>query len=388
MRTLELFAGAGGAALGLEAAGLEHAALVELNADACATLRAADLGPVFEGDVRDLDGIAAMAGEVDLIWSSFPCQAWSQAGSRKGAMDDRNGWPWTVDAIDRFKPTWFLGENVKGLIQHRTGCTARGGQRMLFGGRPELECPGCYMERVIMPDLKKRFAHAGYWLLDAANYGVPQHRRRVILWAGPRPLTKPQQTHGPGAMLPWVSMASALGLSKEQYVVGGGTNPSKPGEDNRRYRDLTYEPSTTVAATQVSNAGPWVVASNDYWDRPAPTVVASEVKGTRARPATNFTFNGGPDRASDALAVLTGYADPGPTVTVADGQGLGSMAAREFVEKRLGRRRLTIKECAILQDFPEGHPFQGTKTEHYRQVGNAVPPTLARVVAEQLLEDA
>lgn len=414
MRTLELFAGAGGAALGLEAAGLEHAALVELNADACATLRAADLGPVFEGDVRDLDGIAAMAGDVDLIWSSFPCQAWSQAGSRKGAMDDRNGWPWTVDAIDRFKPTWFLGENVKGLIQHRTGCTARGGQRMLFGARPELECPGCYMERVIMPDLKKRFAHAGYWLLDAADYGVPQHRRRVILWAGPKPLAKPKQTHGPGAAMPWVSMASALGLSRDQYVVGGGTNPSKPGEDNRRYRDLTHEPSTTVAATQVSNAGPWVVAagqtgegrprsveksaptigtkgtayflaSNDYWARPAPTVVASEVKGTRARPATNFTFNGGPDRASDALAVLTGYADPGPTVTVADGQGLGSMAAREFVEKRLGRRRLTVKECAILQDFPEGHPFQGTKTEHYRQVGNAVPPTLAQVVAEQLL---
>ena len=99
MKCIELFAGAGGAALGLEAAGIEHAALCEWDPHACATLRAAGLGPVVEGDVRDLDAIAAVAGEsCDLLWSSFPCQAFSTAGKRLGAEDPRNDWPWTVDA--------------------------------------------------------------------------------------------------------------------------------------------------------------------------------------------------------------------------------------------------------------------------------------------------
>lgn len=383
LSVLELFAGAGGAALGLEAAGLHHVGLVELDADACSTLRAAGLGPVIEADARDLATVAAqMSGAPDVLWSSFPCQAWSTAGSRKGAQDERNGWPWTVAALDRFEPSWFLGENVKGLLQHRGGCTARGGQGQLFGGRPELTCPGCYMERVIMPDLRKRFAHAGYWLLDAADYGVPQHRRRVILWAGPKPLQQPAPTHGPNGAHSWVPMGQALGLSNKR-CIGGGRNPAKDKTD-RRYRDLTYEPSTTVAAVQIGNAGPWVVgnlrgraggarmethsidepsrtlrhgggSSVPYLCGPAPTVTTTEVKGTRASAGNGWTFRGGPDRASDALWQST------------------------------GRRRLTVEECATLQDFPDGYPFQGTKTAQYRQVGNAVPPTLARVVGLSLV---
>jgi len=147
MKCIELFAGAGGAALGLEAAGIEHAALCEWDPHACATLRAAGLGPVVEGDVRDLDAIAAVAGEsCDLLWSSFPCQAFSTAGKRLGAEDPRNGWPWTVDAIDRFKPRWFLGENVRGLLCHRGDCDRRG---------DPMACPGCYLARVILPQLRE-----------------------------------------------------------------------------------------------------------------------------------------------------------------------------------------------------------------------------------------
>ena len=283
MRVIELFAGAGGAALGLERAGFSHAALVEWDADACATLRAAGLGPVVQGDVRDLDAVAAVAGEsCDLLWSSYPCQAFSTAGQMLGADDDRNGWPWTVEAIDRFRPTWFLGENVRGLLSFD------------------------YFDEVIMGQLRERFRCAGFWLLNAADVGVPQHRRRVFTWAGPSPLVPPTRTHGPGMFTkPWVSMGEVL------HIDG----PSK-----------------------------WL-------HRPSPTVTAvGECKGSGAGANPHKM-----QRASDALFLAT------------------------------GRRRLTVEECATLQGFPADHPWQGTKTSRYRQVGNAVPPALAEAVGRTVI---
>lgn len=362
MRVLELFAGAGGAALGLERAGLHHAALCEWDSAACATLRAAGLGPVVEGDVRDLDRIEAVAGRVDVLWSSFPCQAWSTAGKRRGAQDERNGWPWTVDAIDRFRPAWFLGENVRGLLLHVGGCAFAGGQGGLFAQADPTACPGCYFERVILPQLRARFAHVGWWLLDAADYGVPQHRRRVILWAGPRPLVRPAPTHGPGRAAPWVSMGEALGLPIGEVYTQRSPETAKGGN---RWVPIE-EPSATIGCASRPQwrpvvAGAWEdgrpplpvdgTKGNAYLARPAPTVSAvGEAKGSGP--------GGHPERmqrASDALFLDT------------------------------GRRRLSVAECAALQDFPPGHPFQGGVQAQYRQVGNAVPPRLAEVVGRALI---
>ena len=375
MQCIELFAGAGGAALGLESAGIHHAALCEWDPDACATMRAAGLGPVVEGDVRDLDAIEAVAGPgpIDLLWSSFPCQAFSTAGKRKGASDERNGWPWTVDAIDRFRPRWFLGENVRGLLCHSSE------------GHPDpMQCPRCYLDGVIMPQLRERFAFAGWWLLDAADYGVPQHRRRIILWAGPAPLRAPPATHADPAtlaqasmfgprLLPWVSMGEALGLDRAT-----GATTSQFGDQTPR---VVHGPSPSITCQQGKQPKPWKSAG-------LPFVVAAGETG-EGRPR-------GLEHAAPTIGTGgTAYLLNGPSraVTCSEVKGSGANANPEKHQRALdalylatGRRRLTVEECARLQDFPGDHPWQGTKTARYRQVGNAVPPTLARVVAEVVLQ--
>jgi len=388
MRCVELFAGAGGAALGLRRAGLTHAALCVWDRDACATLRAAGLGPVVEGDVRDLDRIAAAVGSdpVDVLWSSFPCQAFSTAGKRLGAADERNGWPWTVAALDRFRSPWFMGENVRGLLLHTGGCAFGGGQEGLFSRPDPSACPGCYFERVILPDLRARFACVGWWLLDAADYGVPQHRRRVILWAGPRPLAQPVATHGPGAPLPWVSMGEALGLRVFCFATHA-EGAAKVAD--RRVRELTHRPSVTIGALNGELGGhPWVpmtTKSVNGWaredavvDGPSPVITCQLAR--QARPWLS--------------AGLPWLARPSPTVSaIGEQKGSGAGAHPEKMQRAsdalylaTGRRRLTPAECARLQDFPVGHPFQGGVGAQYRQIGNAVPPALATAIGRAILE--
>ena len=342
MRFLELFAGAGGASCGIHAAG--HSSVgIEWDADAVATAQAAGHDTRL-GDVRDLELLRSL-GEFDAIWSSFPCQAWSGAGKRQGAKDEeRNGWPWTLAAIDEIKPRHFVAENVTGLTHHRGEC-ARG----CIGAHA---CPRAYFDVEIIEALRARFAVVEWRILNAADFGVPQHRRRVIVQAG-EVVRWPEPTHAaPGTaaqgdlfgrtLAPWVTVRSALGLGDDR-VIGGGANSSAAGQPKARtYRDITEEPCTSIAASQIGNAMPWIL------DRPAPAVCAM----------------------------------PGGKGC---GQWSANQAIREALEASSGRRRLTVEECARLQGFPGGYPFAGSNRQtKYTQIGNAVPPALAQAITKEI----
>lgn len=427
---LELFAGCGGAALGLHRAGFESFAAVEWDGTAAATLKAAGF-PAVHADVRNWTASEAPAlrGRVRLMWASPPCQAWSSAGKGLGYNDPRNGWPWTFDAIDAVAPVWVMCENVVGMTHHKKKAACSRGR----DPKPRL-CGGCYLEHVVLPNLQFRYPHVSMRILDAADYGLPQRRRRLFLVAGPKPYTWPAPTHSERALAVakwvtgtywkehgvdrygeptrsersalkrpadglqrWRTIRDCLGplilrhqspsagtfqrtpeepaptvgtkgtlyverdrqegsMNTAYRVVGAGTNPHGKGRGRERtFRDITDAPSPTMTAARVGNRGPWVEAAEPWrLERPSAAVFANDHKGTTFHKDGTRKASGGPERASDTLFLAT------------------------------GRRRLTPAESAALQGFPADYPWQGGSTAQYTQIGNAVPPHLAEVLARQI----
>ncbi len=157
--SVELFAGTGGLALGMELAGIEHKALIEIDAAACQTLRRnRPQWNVIEGDVREVD-FTQFAG-VDMVVGGFPCQAFSYAGKKLG-FDDVRGTMFFefARAVKEIRPKIFIGENVRGLISHDKGRTLN----------------------TIIDILTDLGYNVRYKLLNAVNYGVPQKRERIII---------------------------------------------------------------------------------------------------------------------------------------------------------------------------------------------------------------
>ena len=236
MQVLELFAGAGGAALGLHDAGMTHVACVEKDPDACATLRAVGF-PTLELDVRH--SLRSRLPHVCVVWASPPCQPYSQAGKRRAQDDDRNLWPDTLRIVDAVKPQWFVMENVRGLTYHRKGCKPTS---------PAERCAGCYLEREILPALRARYPHVWHGVLNAADYGVPQHRRRLIIVASHVPFDPPEATHGPGTDTPYVSCGAALGFD---FTLDGGRNSKANPRQERVVGSDEPAPSIGTRGNQV-----------------------------------------------------------------------------------------------------------------------------------------
>ena len=304
MHCLELFAGCGGAALGLHAAGLHHVLLVERDLAAATTLITNGIGPVLCADVSGVD-FSPWAG-VDVLWASPPCQPYSSAGKGLGADDPRDGWSMVVRAIEQAAPTWVVVENVRG-------------------------CPADVWADALRV---LGYAWVEHRLLDAADYGLPQHRRRVFLVAGPRAIAWPLATHAdpeiirgstlfPDMRHPWVGIGQVLTIAGQDMPGNGGHLPAP--------RSI---------------------------ERPSHTVSAS----------------------------CPLYHLPGPTISTAASQGVGSADSRDLLESQIGRRKLTPAECKILQGFPAEYRITGTITQQYRQIGNAVPPVFAKIIGQAVMQ--
>lgn len=360
MRAVDLFAGAGGWDHGARTLGLDPVGL-ELDGDACKSRALSDL-PTIRCDIGTYP--AERFAGCDGLIASPPCQSFSIAGNGKGLDDPRGELVWQVPRwVDAISPRWVACEQVPPVLpiwQHIAHMLRDRGYRTWCG------------------------------ILGAETFGVPQTRRRAILLAHrDRAVHPPEPTHQsyvsgepaqmvPGGMftadlLPWVSMADALGWSDEmalEHVRGAGMV--------ERYGERDPRPATEPAITMTEKGRSMRVladrlpnGANRRSDEPAPTITSSLDNGDK-----RWTL--GTRCGYDGEEITREQDEPAPTMT---GKSGGQWQKRTTDEPtRLESTRLTLAEGLTLQGFDPDLPLAGTATSKWKQIGNAIPPPMAAAI--------
>lgn len=396
MTTLDLFAGPGGWDVGARTLGLDPIG-VEFDEAARLTRKAAGLATADIGDVRDYLDVALDVPypvEVTGLIASPPCQTFSMAGKGSGraALDA------VLGAMAELAQTGVI--NYGAFDDDRTGLVLEPLRYVL-----ELEPEWTVWEQV--PPVRPVWEAAAVYLrgdgynvwtgvLNAADYGVPQTRKRAVLIASrTREVGCPAPTHakdGVGGLLQWVSMAQALGWGSGK--VGFPRKADGTGDivelDGEQYRARDLHDTNAPSQVVTEKARSWKFYSagvtgegrpKDPETTPADTITG---KGTaywqeNVDPAAVVYVNG-----TQANAARRPANKPAPTVMFAhkgnevrwQGDGVDDDTPRPGI-------RVTVAEAAVLQSFPADYPWQGSRTKQYQQVGNAIPPRLAaHILAE------
>ncbi len=323
---LELFAGAGGLALGLERAGLNCVILNEIDHWACETLRAnRPYWQVKEGDVASID-FSPFRGKVDVVTGGFPCQAFSYAGKKLG-LDDARGTLFYEFArtVKEVQPLMAVGENVRGLLRHDNGRTIEGMISIL----DELGY------RVIPPKI-----------LKAIFYRVPQKRERLFLIAVRKDTN---------IIFEYPKPQKQLFALKDALKKGNLFDTDVPYSAGQLYPE-----KKRVVMELVPQGG--------YWRDLPIEVQKSYMK-------KSFYLGGG----KTGMARRMSWDEPCLTLTCSPAQ---KQTERCHPEET---RPFTIREYARIQTFPDEWTFMGPITAQYRQIGNAVPINLAFHMGESIV---
>lgn len=301
MKVVSLFSGAGGLDLGFKMAGHTIVWANDLYEDAVHTYEKNIGSHIILKDIHDVS--ADDIPDCDIIIGGFPCQGFSVANTKRHVGDERNElYKQLIRIIQEKKPKFFLAENVKGLTNLGKGAVFK----------------------MILSDFSEMGYRVKYKILNAADYGVPQTRQRVIII-------------GVRNDIPW------------EY------NYPLPTHDKDGKNGLPC----------------WVSVSEALSDLPDPDCPNTVSNHTYSKYKLNINGYIGhrlldPDK-------------PAPTVT-ARGDSRGGVV---ILPHPNGKRRMSCRELASVQSFPADYEFVGNNSSIYRQIGNAVPPLLGFAVANE-----
>lgn len=384
-RSVELFTGAGGLALATHMTGFHHEGLFEWNTDACETLRTNAAHPaakglsrwrgrVTEGDVRAVN--FTQFDGVDLVAGGPPCQPFSLGGRHRGMDDQRDMIPQFIRAVREARPRAFIMENVRGLT--RKAFSAYLNWSVLQLTYPEIErrkdeewerhLARLEQHHTSAPRIEGLTYNVVPRVLNAADFGVPQCRERLFIvgfrsdihahWAFP------SATHSQERLL------------HDQLVTGdywkrvGFKAGYMPSSFKKRIH--------TLERLDVSGTLPWKTIRESISDLPKPFTKADH-KGNvfnhrlqlGARPYPGHT--GSPYDAPSKTLKAGAHGVPG-----------GENMIHFHMNGENHYRYFTVREAARIQTFPDAWHFKGAWSEAMRQLGNAVPVDLARVVASSV----
>lgn len=326
-KVIELFAGAGGLAIGLEKAGLNCMVLNEIDRYACQTLRKnRPSWNVLEGDIKNFP-FSEYYHQADVVTGGFPCQAFSYAGKKLGLSDARGTLFYEfARVVKEVQPPICIGENVRGLLSHENGKTIQGMISILdeIGYR-------------VIP----------IQVLKAINYRVPQKRERLIL-VGIRKDIDCNFVY-PEAYTQIYTLRDALKkgeLFDCDVPESGGAKYPKSKQDVLK-----------------------LVPPKGYW-RDLPLEMQKKYMGK------SFYLGGG----KTGMARRIGWDEPCLTLTCSPAQ---KQTERCHPDET---RPFTVREYARIQTFPDSWNFEGPLAQQYKQIGNAVPVNLAQEVGFSIVD--
>ncbi|MEI6758727.1 MAG: DNA cytosine methyltransferase [Chlorobium sp.] len=372
MKTLEIFSGAGGLAKGLEISGFEHSAFIEWNRLACNSLSENfDPKRVFYCDIKDFD--FDKLENIDLVAGGPPCQPFSLGGKHHANQDSRDMFPYAIRAIERLAPKAFVFENVKGLL------------RQTFSEYFEyiilrLSYPDCASSskdewKNHLDELRaiERCSQTGkkynvqFKLMNAADYGVPQTRERVVIVGTRSDLSLswsfPLTTHSEERLL-WDMYVT--GDYWERHKVPNSLRPESDAMQRERVNRIRdkygmFEPDLL----------PWQTVRDALFDIPHPKSDHGIIDHIFHDGARTYPGHTGSD-----------FDWPSKTIKAGDHGVPGGENMIRFNDGSV--RYFTTFEAKRIQTFPDDYVIKGSWGEAMRQIGNAVPVLLAEKIGCKL----
>lgn len=375
MKSLEIFSGAGGLAEGLRISGFEHTGLLEYNKDACNTLRLNfPKSKIFEQDIRNFN--FKDIGSIDILGGGPPCQPFSLGGKAKGFDDSRDMFPHAIQGIRELMPKAFIFENVKGLL--RQSFASYFNYIILQLTYPEIgliksEDWQSHLQRLekihtagVYTGLKYNVV---FRLINAANYGIPQKRERVIIVGIRDDLgiewSFPKETHSEERLI-W-----------DKFVSGEYWERNKVAKSKREIADDSLKKRVENLKNQYGffspEKKPWQTIREALIGLPDPKTneFSSEHifrDGARVYPGHTGSY----------------IDEPSKTIKAGDHGVPGGENMIRFENGEV--RYLTILEAKRIQTFPDDYLITGSWTEGMRQLGNAVPVKLANLIGNELIK--